>query len=115
MKLFSLLLLVSSGAALLVNYQPRVSSCAALQPRVLTRETARPMMVESWYDSGKRLDGSTVTGAAPAAVESRFDPEKDVGTNAVQMPGGLPAPVIFVVLAGILLAARGGDLGIGGM
>ena len=35
--------------------------------------------------------------------------------QAVAMPGGLPVPVVFAVLAGILLVARGGDLGIGGM
>ena len=45
----------------------------------------------------------------------RFDPAKDTATNAVAMPGGLPVPVVFAVLAGILLVARGGDLGIGGM
>ena len=75
---------------------------------------ARVTMVESWYDAGVRLDGST-PAPAPTAVEDRFDPAKDTATNAVAMPGGLPVPVVFAVLAGILLVARGGDLGIGGM
>ena len=91
-----------------------VSSALVVQPLVPSRSVARVTMVESWYDSGVRLDGSTPAPAS-TAVEDRFDPAKDTATNAVAMPGGLPVPVVFAVLAGILLVARGGDLGIGGM
>ena len=109
LSLFAALFAVSSALVL----HPAVPSRSVPQA-VPSRSVARVTMVESWYDSGVRLDGST---AAPAstAVEDRFDPAKDTATNAVAMPGGLPVPVVFAVLAGILLVARGGDLGIGGM